>query len=101
MSVTQKTICVIHHNKKTLPILDYVDLRDLIAMSLSASVILWVYEGMVMLIPAARVANMANFYECYDKVESKKSTTPVQTFNMGDAIILPKQIAEALLGDSQ
>ncbi len=99
MITTQKTICIIKHDKKTLPILDYMDTRSFIALSLSGGVILWVYQGMAMLIPAARIMNMANFIEDIDKQTLKNIKPPKMAFNLNDAIILPKKIASALLDD--
>ena len=99
MLTTQKTISIIKHNKNTLPILDYIDARNFIALSLSGGVILWVYRGMSMLIPAARIANMAATIEAIDKLNSNKTCSPKFVFTTDDAIILPKNIAAALLGE--
>ena len=101
MSITQKTICIIKHNEKTLPILDYMDSRSFIALSLSGGVILWVYQGMAMLIPTARITNMANLIESMDKRDLSKIKWPqsFRHFTTDDAIILPKKIAAALFDD--
>ena len=99
MLTTQKTISIIKHDKNTLPILDYIDTRNFIALSLSGGVILWVYRGMSMLIPAARIANMANTMEAKDKLGSQKGFRPKFIFTSGDAIMLPKNIAAALSGE--
>ncbi len=99
MSIIQKTICIIKHNEKTLPILKYMDGRSFIALSLSGGIILWVYQGMAMLIPAARIANMAATIEIIDKLNSNKTRSPKFIFTTDDAIILPKKIASALLDD--
>ena len=100
MLTTQKTISIIKHNKNTLPILKYLCSRELTALSLSGGVILWVYRGMSMLIPAARIKNMATVIEDAGKV-SRKSTPPKDEFTTDDAIVLPKKIANALLGDDE
>ena len=71
MLTTQKTISIIKHDKNTLPILDYIDARNFIALSLSGGVILWIYQGLSMLIPAARIANMAAIVEAGGKLNSK------------------------------
>lgn len=94
-----KTICVINHNKKALPIFDYMDTRSFVALSLSGGVILWVYKGMAMLIPAARIINMANFMEALDKSNQGKTSAPKFAFTSDDALMLPKKIAAALLGE--
>ncbi len=101
MVTTQKTICIIKHDKKTLSILDYIDRRSFIALSLSGGVILWVYQGMAMLISAAKIMNMANLMESMDKQDLSKTKLPqfFQQFTTNDTIILPKKIAAALLDD--
>ena len=101
MLTTQKTICVIKHNEKILPILKYMDTRNFIALSLSGGVILWVYQGMAMLIPATKIINMANLMESMDKQDLSKIklSQSFQQFTTNDAIILPKKIAAALLDD--
>lgn len=101
VSITQKTICIIKHNEKTLPILDYIDSRSFIALSLSGGVILWIYKGMAMLIPAAKIINMANLMESMDKQDLSRTKLPqfFQQFTTNDAILLPKIIAAALLDD--
>ena len=97
--MNQKTICIIKHNKKTLPILDYMDSCSFIALSLSSGIILWIYQGMAMLIPAARIINMANLIEDIDKQTLKNIKPLKMAFNLNDVIILPKKIAAALLDD--
>ena len=101
MLTTQKTICIIKHNEKTLPILKYMDGRSFIALSLSGGIILWVYQGMAMLISAAKIINMANLMESMDKqdLNKVKLSQSFQQFTTDDAIILPKKIAAALLDD--
>ncbi len=101
MLTTQKTISIIKHNKNTLPILDYIDNRNFLALSLSGGIILWVYQGMAMLIPAARIRNMAGTMEAMDKLGKQKTTKPKFIFTSDDAIMLPKNIAAALLGDDE
>ncbi len=101
MLTTQKTICVIRHNTNKLPILDYLDRRAFIALSLSGGVILWIYRGMSMLIPAARIANMATMIEDAGKMPHKKSIPPKDEFTTNDAIVLPQKISDALLGDDK
>ncbi len=98
MLTTQKTISIIKHDKNTLPILDYIDTRNFIALSLSGGVILWVYRGMSMLIPAARIANKVRHLEMMNKAGPKKLLRPKFVFTTEDAIMLPKKIADALLG---
>ncbi len=98
MLTTQKTICVIRHNKNKLPILDYLDRRAFIALSLSGGIILWIYQGMSMLISAAKIANLANTIEDMDKLKSKKTVPLVYIFTTDDVILLPRIIADALLG---
>ncbi len=98
MLTTQKTICVIRHDSNTLPILEYMDHAQFVALSINYGVILWVYRGMSMLIPAARIANMAEVMEAYDKLESLTTKPLKSVFTIADAIILPEKIADALLG---
>ena len=100
MLTTQKTICVIRHDKNKLPILDYLDSRTLTTLSLSGGVILWIYQGMSMLIPAARIANMATMVEAIDK-RPCKTKPPKNEFTTDDAIVLPQKISDALLGDDK
>ncbi len=101
MLTTQKTLCVIRHDTNKLPILKYLDNRQLLALSLSGGVILWIYKGMSMLIPAARIANMVTNVEAAGKLNSKKTLYPDDVFTTADAIVLPKLIADALLGDDK
>ena len=63
--------------------------------------ILWTYRGLSMLIPAARIANMASMVEAIGKIDSKKTCPPQFIFTTEDAIILPENIADALLGDDK
>ncbi|KKK47309.1 hypothetical protein LCGC14_3156490 [marine sediment metagenome] len=98
MLTTQKTISIIKHDKNTLPILDYIDTCNFIALSLNGGVILWVYRGMSMLIPAARIANKVRHLEMMNKAGDKKTLRPKFVFTTEDAIMLPKKIADALLG---
>ena len=72
MLTTGKTIYIIkHHDTNTLPILKYLDSRELTALAISGGGILWVYRGMSMLIPAARIANMAIMIENAGKILHK------------------------------
>lgn len=98
MLTTQKTLCVIRHNSNTLPILDYLDQAQFLALSLSGGVILWTYRGVAMLIPAARIANLAATMEAHHKFSGAKSVAPKTFFTVADVIILPEKIADALLG---
>ncbi len=100
MLTTGKTIYIIKHNTNTLPILKYLNNRELIALAISGGVILWTYRGMSMLIPAARIANKVRHIEMMDKVKanSKKLSPPKIVFTIEDAIMLPRKIADALLG---
>ncbi len=101
MLTTGKTIYIIRHDTNTLPILKYLDTRELTALAISGGVILWVYRGMSMLIPAARIANKVRHIEMMDKAGSKKLLRPKFVFTTEDAIMLPKKIADALLGDNK
>ena len=101
MLTTQKTLCVIRHDTNVLPILDYLDMKNFLALSLSGGVILWAYRGMSMLIPAARIANLATTMEAYGKLSGTKSVAPKTFFTTDDAIVLPQKIANALLGDDK
>ncbi len=97
MLTTQKTISIIKHDKNVLPILEYISSRDFTALSISGGVILWLYQGLAALIPAARIANLAATME--GTVRFTRTKSPKIEFTMDDAIILPKLIADALLGD--
>ena len=100
MLTTQKTLCVIRHDSNKLPILRYLDEQQFLALSLSGGIILWIYRGMTMLIPAARIMNMAVILEAVDKLNSSsKIKLPEFIFTTADAIVLPKLIADALLGE--
>ncbi len=100
MLTTGKTIYIIKHDINTLPILKYLDSRELTALAISGGVILWVYRGMSMLIPAARIANMAAKVELTRRVLC--NTTPSKDeFTADDAIMLPRKIANALLGEDK
>lgn len=103
MLTTEKIIHVIKHDNNTLPILKYLNRRELTALAISTGVILWVYRGMSMLIPAARIANKVSHIEMMDKVKanSKKLLHPKFVFTTEDTIMLPKKIADALLGDNK
>ncbi len=98
MNMTQKTICIIHHNKNTLPILDYIDRSGLVSLGLNGGVIIWIYKGLTMLIPPERVANMMQTMENHYKWEASKTKPIKLVFNTADAIKLPSKIAVALLG---
>ena len=99
MLTTGKTIYIIKHDTNTLPILKYLNNRELTALAISGGVILWVYRGMSMLIPAARIANKVRHLEMMNKAGDKKTLRPKFVFTTEDAIMLPKKIADALLGD--
>ncbi|KKL24982.1 hypothetical protein LCGC14_2409930, partial [marine sediment metagenome] len=73
MLTTGKTIYIIKHDTNTLPILKYLDSRELIALAISGGIILWVYRGMSMLIPAARIKNLANLVEDVNKWAGSKT----------------------------
>ena len=100
MLTTQKIIYTIIHDSNTLPILKYFDRRELTALAISGGIILWTYRGMSMLIPAARIANKVSHIEMMDKVKtnSKKLLQPKFVFTTEDTIMLPRKIADALLG---
>lgn len=101
MNMTQKTICIVRCDKTTLPILDYIDSRSLIALSLSKGVILWVYKGLAMLIPPERIANAVRMMEMAAKLTTKKVkwSGSGAVFTSDDTIKLPSKIARALLGN--
>ncbi len=101
MLTTQKTLCVIRHDTNKLPILEYMDSRQFLALSLSGGVIVWLYRGMSMLIPAARIANLVRVMENVQKNFTKKILTVKIEFTTADAIVLPKLIADALLGEDK
>ena len=98
MNMTQKTVCVIYHDKPTLPILDYIDKSGLVSLGMNKGVILWVYKGLAMLIPPERVANAMQLMEAAEKFSNGKTKWAGVTFNADDAIKLPSKIAVALLG---
>ena len=100
MNMKQKTICIVYHDKTTLPILDYIDSQSFITLSLSKSVIIWVYKGLAMLIPPERIANMVRIMEANGNMKFVEKTNKWSTcFTSDDTIKLPSQIARALLGD--
>lgn len=99
MLTTGKMIYTIRHDTNVLPILKYLNRREFEALGLSGGVILWVYRGMAMLIPAARIANMVRVMEDVQKNFTKKTMTTKIEFTTDDVIRLPKKIAAALLGD--
>ncbi len=102
MLTTGKMIYTIRHDTNTLPILKYLDTRELTALAISGGVVLWVYRGMSMLIPAARIKNLANLMEDVNKwAGSKTYKMPKFGFTTEDTIMLPKKIADALLGDNK
>lgn len=98
MSIEQKTICIIRHDKTTLPILDYLDGPGLVSLGMNGGVILWVYKGLAMLIPPERVMNMVRIMEAGNKWRSDKILQQKFIFNSADAIKLPSRVAAALLG---
>ncbi len=99
MLTTGKTIYIIKHDTNTLPILKYLNSRELTALAISGGVILWAYRGMSMLIPAARIANTVRVMEDVLKNFTKKTMTVKIEFTTEDAIMLPRKIADALLGE--
>ncbi len=101
MLTTGKMIYTIRHDANVLPILKYLDSRELTALAISGGVILWVYRGMSMLIPAARIANIVRVMEDVLKNFTKKIMTAKIEFTTDDAIMLPEKIANALLGDNK
>ncbi len=101
MLKSQKSICIIQHNNNKLPILEYMDKSQFLALSLSGGVIVWVYRGSAMLIPAARIANLATVVEANHKLESQKIKPLNPVFTTADVIVLPEKIADALLGDDK
>ena len=101
MLTTGKMIYTIRHNTNKLPVLDYLDRRAFIALSLSGGIILWIYQGMSMLISAAKIANLANTIEDMDKLKSKKTVPLAYIFTTDDVILLPRIIADALLGEDK
>ena len=98
MAVTQKTICIIRHDKTTLPILDFLDSTGLVSLGMNGGVILWVYKGLAMLIPPERIANMMRRMEDRQKWTTSKTHQVELIFHTGDAIKLPSKVAAALLG---
>ena len=94
-------IYIIRHDANTLPILKYLNNRELTALAISGGVILWTYRGMSMLIPAARIANTVRIMEDALKNFTKKTMTAKVEFTTEDEIMLPKKIADALLGDDR
>ena len=101
MLTTGKMIYTIKHDANTLPILKHLDLRSLTALAISGGVILWVYRGMVLLIPVARIANLVRMAEGAPKNFMTKTATVKIEFTTDDAIMLPEKIANALLGDEK
>ncbi len=101
MLTTQKTLYVIRHDNNKLPILEYLNSREFEALGLSNGIILWIYRGMAMLIPAVRIANMVRMMEDVLKNFTKKTMVTKIEFTTEDAIMLPKKIADALLGDDK
>ncbi len=98
MKMKQKTICIVYHDKTTLPILDYIDSRSFTALALSGSVIIWVYKGLAMLIPPERIANTVRMWGAVEK-SANLAGRMFPKFTSDDTIKLPSQIARALLGD--
>ncbi len=96
----QKIICVVYHDKTTLPILDYIDSQSFTTLALSKSVIIWVYKGLAMLIPPERIANAARIMNSYHECpKDGKIKRALLTFTSDDTIKLPSQIARALVGE--
>jgi len=100
MNMTQKIICIVRCDKTILPILDYIDVQSYVTLSLSQSVIIWVYKGLAMLIPPERIANMVRLVECYGKLTTKLVKCPPPNFIFDDTIKLPSQVAKALVGEN-
>ena len=98
MEQIQKVIHVIKHDKSILPILKHMEPHDFMALAISGGVIIWIYKGLSMLIPAARIQNMLRIMESEKHNNGKTKPVAVQ-FRSDEAIILPQKIANALLGD--
>lgn len=101
MNMIQKTICIVRCDKTPLPILAYIDSPSFVALALSKSVIIWVYKGLAMLIPAERVANEVRVMENFNQLGSNKIKCRVPMFYPSDTIKLPSQIARALVGSDE
>jgi hypothetical protein len=99
MEQTQKVMHVIRHDEATLPVLKHMSPHDFMALAISGGVIIWIYKGLSMLVPTARIQNMLRLMEAEEHNEGKTNSLAMQ-FRSDEAIKLPQQIANALLGDS-
>jgi hypothetical protein len=72
---------------------------DFISLAVGGGAIVWVYKGLSMLVPAARIQNMVRMLES-EKHNNGKTKPITMQFRSDEAIKLPQQIANALLGDS-
>ena len=98
MEQTQKVLHVIRHNESTLPVLKHMSPHDFAALAISGGVIIWIYKGLSMLVPAARIQNMLRIMEAEGHNDGKTKSIAMQ-FRSDEAIKLPQKIANALLGD--
>lgn len=98
MEQTQKVLHIIRHDESTLPILKHMSPHDFMALAISGGVIIWIYKGLSMLVPAARIQNMLRIMEAEEHNDGKTNPIAMQ-FRSTEAIILPRLIANALLGD--
>ncbi len=101
MNMTQKTICIVHCDQLSLPILDYIDSQSLTALAMSKGVVIWVYKGLAMIIPPERIANVVRVWEATTRFDSKKIKGVAPRFTSDDTIKLPSKIARALIGEDR
>jgi hypothetical protein len=99
MTQTHKVMHIVRHDETTLPILKHMTAHDFMSIAISEGVIIWIYKGLSMLVPAARIQNMLRLMEAEEHNEGKTDSLAMQ-FRSDEAIKLPQQIANALLGDS-
>jgi hypothetical protein len=95
----QRTVLVINNDKSVLQVLDFMEPLDFITLGIGGGTIVWIYKGLSMLIPAARIQNMVRILEAEKHNNGKTKIVAIQ-FRSDEAIKLPQQIANALLGDS-
>jgi hypothetical protein len=72
---------------------------DLVSLAVGGGAIVWIYKGLSMLIPAARIQNLVRILEA-EKHSNGKTKPIAMQFHSGEAIKLPELISNALLGDS-
>lgn len=94
----QKTVALVRCDKSTLSVMDHMEPLDFVRLAVGGGSIMWIYKGLSMLIPAARVQNMVRMLESEEHNNGKTNPIAVQ-FRSDEAIKLPQQIANALLGD--